>query len=146
MDRFWENKTLDELSNCEWEALCDRCGKCCLIKLQDDQDNGIMYTNIICKNYNIKESKCSDYKNRRSKVIDCVSLTSQNVQDFDWLPESCAYRLRARGRSLPHWHHLVSGDKSAVHRLGHSVKGRVFLEGLVDSEELETMIVKWVQV
>ena len=146
MDRFWENKTLDELSHGEWEALCDGCGKCCLIKLQDDQDDTVMYTNIICKNYNIKESKCSDYKNRRSKVIDYVSVTSQNVQDFDWLPESCAYRLRARGRSLPHWHHLVSGDKSAVHRLGHSVKGRVFLEGLVDSEELETMIVKWVQV
>ena len=79
-------------------------------------------------------------------MIDCVSVTSQNVRDFDWLPESCAYRLRASGRSLPHWHHLVSGDKSAVHRLGHSVKGRVCLEGLVDSEELETMIVKWVQV
>ena len=146
MDRFWENKTLDELSHGEWEALCDGCGKCCLIKLQDDQDDSVMYTNIICKNYNIRESKCSDYKNRRSKVIDCVSVTSQNVQDFDWLPESCAYRLRARGRSLPYWHHLVSGDKTAVHRLGHSVKGRVFLEGLVDSEELETMIVKWVQV
>ena len=88
MDRFWENKTLDELTHGEWEALCDRCGKCCLIKLQDDQDNSVMYTNIICKNYHIKESKCSDYKNRRSKVIDCVSVTSQNIQDFDWLPEA----------------------------------------------------------
>ena len=101
-----------------------------------------MYINIICKNYNLKESKCSDYKNCRSKVIDCVSVTSQTAQDFDWLPESCAYRLRARLRSLPYWHHLVSGDKSAVHRLGHSVKGRVFPDGLVDSEELETTIVK----
>ena len=141
VDRFWENNTLDELSHGEWEALCEGCGKYCLIKLQDDQDNVVMSTNIICKNYNVQKSKCSDYKNCRSKVIDCVSVTLQNIKDFDWLPESCVYRLRASVRSLPYWHHLVSGDKSAINRLGHSVKGRVFLEGFVDSEELETMIV-----
>ena len=33
-DKFWINKKLTELSHSEWEALCDNCGKCCVIKLK----------------------------------------------------------------------------------------------------------------
>ena len=36
-DKFWINKKLTELSHSEWEALCDNCGKCCVIKLQNEK-------------------------------------------------------------------------------------------------------------
>ena len=34
-DRFWERVPLKNLTPREWEAVCDGCGKCCLVKLDD---------------------------------------------------------------------------------------------------------------
>ena len=33
----------------EWESLCDKCGKCCVIKLEDFDNKEIHYTNVSCK-------------------------------------------------------------------------------------------------
>jgi uncharacterized cysteine cluster protein YcgN (CxxCxxCC family) len=44
-DKFWE-KPLETLDRAQWEALCDGCGKCCLLKAEDEDDCEIYMTNI----------------------------------------------------------------------------------------------------
>ncbi|MFA5215819.1 YcgN family cysteine cluster protein [Sulfuricurvum sp.] len=118
--RFWETKKLNELSHDEWEALCDGCGLCCLHKLQDDEDEHapVLMTRVVCHCYDIKAGECSDYPNRFKKVQGCTQLTFQRAAEFDWLPETCAYRLRYHNLSLPLWHPLISGTRESVRAHG----------------------------
>ena len=139
MDRFWETKTLAELDRGQWEALCDGCGKCCLHKLEDDTTGELYPTNVACKLLDRRTAQCKDYKNRRSFVPDCVRLDIDNVFTTDWLPSTCAYRLRANGEALPEWHYLVSGDREAVHRAGESTRGWTVSED--DAGDLEFHLV-----
>jgi len=67
--------------------------------------------------------RCSDYKHRHAYVAECVRLNAGNVHTIEWLPSTCAYRLRAEGKPLPEWHYLVSGDPEAVHAAGESTRG-----------------------
>ncbi len=122
---FWKTKSLEEMDSAEWESLCDGCGRCCLVKLQDEDSDAIAYTDIGCKLLNDFTCACRDYPNRQAHVPDCVRLTPEVVRSIGWLPPSCAYRLVAEGRDLYWWHHLVSGDRESVHAAGVSVRGRV---------------------
>ncbi len=125
--RFWE-KPLGALDKREWEALCDGCGQCCLHKVEDADSGEIYPTNVACKLLDLKTARCSNYAQRRSFVPDCMRLTMRNTASLEWLPQTCAYRLRAAGEPLPEWHYLVSGDRDAVHRAGMSIVGRVISE------------------
>lgn len=119
---FWE-KPLDQLDRAEWEALCDGCGKCCLHKCQDEDTGNIYPTNVACRLLDRHSGQCSNYKDRRKFVPDCVRLTPAKVRQIEWLPRTCAYRLRGEGLPLPPWHYLISGDREEVHRAGESVRG-----------------------
>ncbi|MES2096636.1 MAG: YcgN family cysteine cluster protein [Pseudomonadota bacterium] len=134
-DRFWETKTLEELDRGQWEALCDGCGKCCIHKLEDDESGELYATNVTCKLLDRRTAQCKDYRNRKAYVPDCVRLTVRNVYTTEWLPSTCAYRLRANGEALPDWHYLVSGDREAVHAAGESTRGWTVSED--DAGELE---------
>ena len=125
--RFWE-RPLATLNREEWEALCDGCGKCCLHKVEDADSGRIWPTNVACKLLDLTTARCSDYRNRRKYVPDCLRLSPALAAELEWLPETCAYRLRAAGQPLPEWHYLLSGDRQAVHRAGASVVGKAISE------------------
>ena len=139
-ETFWE-LPIEELSRAEWEALCDGCGRCCTHKIEDADSGEIEQTNVACKLLDTGSAKCSDYRNRKAFVPDCLRLTLAIVEDVPWLPSTCAYRRRAQGRSLPGWHYLISGDREAVHRVGVGVAGRVVSES--EAGPLEHHIVEW---
>ena len=124
---FWE-RPLASLSREEWEALCDGCGKCCLHKVEDEDTGRVWPTNVACKLLDLKTGRCSDYRNRRAHVPDCLRLTPRLAAEIEWLPDTCAYRLRAANQPLPSWHYLVSGDRDTVHREGRSVIGKAISE------------------
>ncbi len=112
---FWQSKTLDEMSDAEWESLCDGCGQCCLHKLMDEDTDEIYFTNVACRQLNIKTCQCRNYERRFEFEPDCIKLTRENLPTFEWLPMTCAYRLLAEGKGLPAWHPLLTGSKAAMH-------------------------------
>ena len=142
-DRYWETKSLQEMSDEEWEALCDGCGRCCLNKLEDWDTGEIAFTAVACTLLDEWTCRCTDYDKRHEKVPDCVKLTPDAVSKLGWLPDTCAYRVVAEGRPLAWWHPLVSGDAETVHDAGISVMGRVVSEDHVAVEDYEDFIVSW---
>ena len=141
---FWRTKSLEEMSPSEWESLCDGCARCCLVKLEDEDDGEIHFTDIGCKLLDVKTCRCRDYKRRRERVPDCVKLTPSAVRSLSWLPVTCAYRLVAEGKDLPLWHPLVSGSAESVHDARVSVRGRVSAcENDAPPESWPEHIVKW---
>lgn len=138
--RFWE-LPLKDLTRAEWEALCDGCGRCCLHKVEDEDSGTVLGTNVACKLLDTGTARCTDYRNRKAYVPDCLRLTFRLVHEVTWLPSTCAYRLRADGKPLPEWHYLISGDRDAVVRAGVSVIGRVI--GETDAGPIEHHIVEW---
>jgi uncharacterized protein len=141
---FWRAKRLDEMTDTEWESLCDGCGRCCLVKLEEEGTEDIYFTNVGCRLLDTESCRCRDYQNRSAVVDDCVRLTAKVVGEIGWLPPTCAYRLVGEGKDLHWWHPLVSGDPETVHLAGVSVRGRVpDLEDAVPDGTLEERIVDW---
>lgn len=138
---FWREKSLAQLSTAEWESLCDRCGRCCLEKLEDINTGEISYTEVACPLMDLDTCRCSNYPERFRFMPDCVPLSPKNIHDLKWMPSTCAYRLLAEGKDLPAWHPLVSGTFDSVEKAGISVRGRAI--GPVDVEDLEDHIVDW---
>ena len=138
--RYWEDKPLHALDRAQWESLCDGCGRCCLHKLEDEDTGEIYPTNVACRLLDRRMGRCSDYKNRFAQVPDCIRLTISRLDELEWLPPSCAYRLRAENKPLPDWHYLVCGDREEIHRQAMSTRGWTISE--VDAGDLENHIVE----
>ena len=140
---FWRRKKLEDMTREEWESLCDHCGRCCLVKLEDEDTGEIHFTSVICRLYDLECGGCRAYDERARRMPDCVPLTPRKVRSLSWLPSTCAYRLLAEGKELPDWHPLVTGDPASVRRAGVAVIGRVTSESEVDIEDLTGRIVTW---
>lgn len=145
MAEWWNEKPLAELSSQQWEALCDGCARCCLHKLEDEDDGQVYYTGIRCRHLDEQACRCTDYPNRSVLVPNCIRLESDSVSGLDWLPATCAYRLRAHGQPLLPWHPLVSGDADSVHRAGISIRGRCVSDEYVHPDGYDEHIVHWVE-
>jgi len=128
MSNFWEEKSLHEMNDQEWESLCDSCGKCCLNKVEDE-DGAVAFTWLSCKFLDTGNCKCTDYENRTKNVPTCLKISKFNIGDIErWLPDTCAYKLLYHEIELFDWHPLVSGDPNSVHNAGISVKEKALPE------------------
>ncbi len=141
--RFWERVPLAAMSPAEWEALCDGCGRCCVLKLEDVDTGQVHYTDIACRLFDDATCRCGNYPLRKTLVEGCVVLTPGNLAEVaPWLPRSCAYRRLHEGAGLAPWHPLVSGDPESVHAAGISLRGKTVPEWEVPEEEQEDHILE----
>lgn len=138
---FWKTKSLERMTQTEWESLCDGCGKCCLHKLQDEDTDEVYFTNVACRQLDLKTARCMKYDERKRFVPGCVILKPETVSELDWLPSTCAYRLVSEGRDLSDWHPLISGSSDQMLAAGISVAGRVVDER--KAGDLEDHLYEW---
>ena len=143
MTRFWETKSLRDMSSQEWESLCDGCARCCMIKLEGD-DGTVHHTALVCDLLDRDACRCTRYPERHRLVKDCIVLSADLAGSLKWLPTSCAYRRIAEGRGLEWWHPLVSGTPDSVHEADVSVRDKVVPVSWVHPDEHEDHVVDWV--
>ncbi|MDX8389033.1 MAG: YcgN family cysteine cluster protein [Mariprofundaceae bacterium] len=142
---FWQQKTLTEMSQTEWESLCDGCGRCCLIKFEDMDSQQILFTDVACKLLDTESCRCTAYAQRKKFVPSCLSISLNHPEVFDWLPNTCAYRLLFHDKPLPAWHPLLTGDESSTHKANISIRGKCISESETNPKCLEQRITHWVE-
>ena len=142
-NQFWKTIALDQLDKDQWESICDGCGKCCVLKLEDVDTGDVHYTDVACKLLDCENARCTNYVARKTHVPDCVLLTPDNLGILSWMPQSCAYRLIYEKKDLPDWHPLITNDANSTMLTGHSVANRVVPEGIVDEDDLPDHITNW---
>lgn len=122
--KFWETVPLGDMTTPEWEALCDGCGKCCMLKWEDEDEPGLIaYTNIACRLFDENQCRCTSYSMRSVLVPGCIQLTPDSIeQSSHWMPSTCAYRLLFEEKPLPEWHPLLTKDPLSTRRTGNSVQ------------------------
>ncbi len=143
--RFWESKSLSEMTTAEWESLCDGCARCCLHKLEDAETGEVHYTGVRCRYLVESNCRCSDYQRRSELMPNCLDLQREDVSALHWLPSTCAYRLLAEGKPLYDWHPLVSGSGESVHEAGISIRGRALSDEFVHPDGYDEHIIHWVE-
>lgn len=143
--QFWKKYPLEALNQQEWEALCDGCGLCCLVKLEDEDTHEVAYTKVACKLLDCSSARCSNYPERLQYVPDCIQLTPEKLEQIHWLPASCAYRRLSEGKNLPSWHYLNTGSRQSVIQARKSAAGRCISETEVNEDEIDEYIVRWVR-
>lgn len=140
-DKFWETKSLEQMSRQEWELLCDGCGKCCLNKLEIRRK--IKFTRTHCRFLDCQTCLCKIYNHRFEQVPDCRDIDLAAVREQPrWLPKTCAYWLLDNGQQLPSWHPLLTRQAHSVHQAQMSLQGRntVSETGIND---YENYIIDW---
>ena len=145
MSAFWETKTLEEMSDEEWESLCDGCARCCMIKLQDDETEEVHYTALVCDLLDQDTCQCTAHPERHELVANCVVLTPKRAGEFPMAAKVVCLSNACRGSPTAWWHPLVSGSAQSVHQAEISVQGKVIAESEVNEEAEQDMVIRWVE-
>ena len=66
---FWRRKAMSEMTRTEWESLCDGCGRCCLIKLIEEDTNETLFTDLTCKLFDGQTCRCRDHSHRQNMDV-----------------------------------------------------------------------------
>ncbi len=152
---FWQQKTLYDMTQTEWESLCDGCGKCCLhkvIEARDDvaddvpmrADDTMHYVNVACQLLDTESGRCRHYATRLEYVPSCVVLTPERLENIHFMPTSCAYRRLHEGKPLPSWHPLLhDGSRVAMVEAGMATTGYRLHSETDDVTEDDIIIIKW---
>ena len=117
----------------QWESLCDGCGRCCLVKLEDEDTGELHYTNVTCRYLDTENCRCTDYDNRTAINPRCTKLSPEKLEILELMPTTCAYRLVHEGKE-------PITDLDTL-----SVTGRVFSEDLVQAYALPDHVVDWIK-
>ncbi len=133
---FWQSKKISDFTEDEWESLCCNCGRCCLVKLQDEESNELCYTRVICRYFDTEKHLCREYNNRCALVPECLKITPQNIVSLNWMPLTCAYRILQETGDLPKNHPLKGGIKQP------SLPDNLIPDNLVAEEDLEDYIIE----
>jgi len=100
--QFWRGRGLTDFSRSEWESLCDGCGRCCLVKLEDEDTGEVYFTDVGCRLLDADKARCADYGHRSRRVKDCLRLDPAKAATLPWpaadlrLPPAGAGRGPAR--------------------------------------------------
>ena len=141
--QFWETVDLTNMTKSEWESLCDGCGKCCLLKLEDEDTEEIKFTNVACRLFDDTTCKCQNYALRKQMVAGCVVLTPENIERIAyWMPKTCGYRRVFEGQPLMDWHPLISGNPDSANITNNSFQNRTIPEYEVNKKDLENYIIQ----
>ena len=72
----------------EWEARCQRCGRCCYEKIE--YEGRVYYTDRPCEQLDLETSTCKVYSERHIEKPQCMALTPESLQR-GILPADCPY-------------------------------------------------------
>jgi uncharacterized cysteine cluster protein YcgN (CxxCxxCC family) len=80
-------------SDAEWEALCNRCGKCCYESREID--GRWVRTGVPCRFLDVLDKTCDVYTHRFQAEEDCTRVTPSVVLQ-GILPDDCSYHDEVR--------------------------------------------------
>lgn len=79
---------LARISPAEWDAICKRCGICCLIKVKINTQT--LYLRRCCDKFNPKTRECGVYETRLGNSC-CRKVDMDVILAGKLLPASCGY-------------------------------------------------------
>ena len=80
-----------------WEAVCDRCGRCCFEREIDPDGDVVIDYAAPCEFLEVGTRRCREYDRRFRVCNRCRRLTPLHALVGRYLPPECAYVRRFRG-------------------------------------------------